>query len=504
MKTLNHTAVTWLCALILLAFGCLVACKEEYDHTVDVANPAVVSFNPVPGVGEVSVSSELVLTFDERVKKGKGNIVITGESSARTIDVTSDAVTIGEDARIMTIRPGELDSDEQYTVTLDRGIVTDLLGNEYMGTAAGSSWTFTTAGSGGPIVIALSPENGGTGGSLFRLELGFLDNVSKGEGNIAVYTANNTKVAEMSVAGSAVVVQNKRVVINLSSPLAFATEYYVTIDKGALTDAGGKKFNGFSGSTGWRFTTTAGSGSDLVVHLPMDDDLTDASGNKFDASQGATATADVAFVRDTERGKVASFAAGSYAVLPKHDLLRPSLTQDFSFNLWVKLEGIGSDPVIFSNSNWDSGSNPGIVLCTDGALTYAGPGTEGRGWIVKLAGNGRMDWRAGQMTPQAPALADNRWHMVTVVVNQATKRLHVYIDGKEYSQSGNPASYDLNTLTSALWDSTNDYPFTIWEDGTGVYNAGSDTRKALAGFADDLRIYNKALTAAEVAGLYNN
>ncbi len=502
MKTLNYRIIAKLFTFALLASFFLPACKEEYDHTVDVENPTVVSFNPVSGVEEVSVNSSLVLTFNEYIKKGKGNIIITGESSTRTIDVTTDAVAISEDARIMTIKPGELDSDERYTVTLERGIVTDLLGNEFMGTAAGEAWTFATAGDVGPLVVSASPENGGNDGSLFKLELTFLADVMKGEGNITVYTAGNSKVAELSVAGSAVVIQDKKVTINLSAPLEFATNYYVTIDNGAIVDTNNKKFKGFGDSTGWNFTTTSGSGSDLVVHLPMDGGLTDESGNKFDAGQGSTATAQVAFVTDPVRGKVASFGAGSYAVLPKHDLLRPSNAQSFSFNLWVKLKGIGSDPVLFSNSDWDSGGNPGFVLCTDGGDTYAGPGTSGRGWLVKLAGGGRMDWRAGEMTPQAPALSDDQWHMVTVVVNQQTKILQVYIDGKEYSREDHAASRDLNTLTGALWDETNDYPFTIWEDGTGAYNAGSDTRKTLAGLVDDVRVYSKALTAAEVAGLF--
>ncbi|MFC3198735.1 Ig-like domain-containing protein [Parapedobacter deserti] len=506
MKIFTYTPLLWLCTGLIVAVTCLQSCKEEYDHTVDVANPTVVSYNPVPGVEGVAVSSSLVLTFDEHVKKGSGNIILSSTSDTQTIDVTSAAVVVGSDARVVSISPAELQADEEYTVVLERGTFTDLVGNEYMGTIGDTPWTFVTAGDIGPLVISRVPQNAGTDGSLFKLELNFIDNVSKGEGNIAVYAAdNNTKIAELPVSSSAITVTNSRVSITLGSPLAFATAYYVTIDNGAFIDGNGKKFNGFTGNTDWHFTTTSGSGGDLVVHLPLDDDLTDASGNKFDAELGSTATAMVAFVTDPIRGRVANFVAGSYAVLPKHDLLRPSSTQDFSFSLWVKLPGIGSDPALFSNSDWGSGGNPGFVLCTDGALTYAGPGTDGRGWIVKLAGGGnRMDWRAGQMTPQAPALADNQWHLVTVVVNRTTKRLHVYIDGNEYTQEENPASYDLNMLAGALWDETNDYPFTIWEDGTGSYNAGSNTRKELAGWVDDVRIYSKALSAAEVSALYNH
>ncbi len=505
MKIFNYTVMVRLSLLLLIISCCFLSCKEEYDHTVDVANPVVVSFNPVLGVEEVSVNSNLVLTFDERVKKGTGNIVIKGESSTKTFDITSEAVTIGEDARVVTIKPGELESDEKYTVTVDQGALLDLLDNKFMGTVDATPWTFTTAGTSGPMVLALSPTNGSKEGALFKLQLNFLSDVNKGTGNIAIFMANNTKVADISVASKTVVVQGSKLVITLPAPLAFATSYYVTIDKGAVVDVAGKKFAGYKGNSGWSFTTTSGSGSDLAVYLPLDQDLSDASGNKFDGSNGSTASAQVQFTNDPIRGKVANFVAGSFAVLPKHNLLRPSATQDFSINIWMKLPGIGSDPALFSNSDWDSGGNPGLVLCTDGGATYAGPGSPERGWLVKVAGgSGRMDWRAGVMTPQAPALSDNKWHMVTVVFNQKIKRLQIYIDGIAYNQESNVKSYDLNTLAGPWWDATNDYPFTIWEDGTGLYNASSDTRKTLAGFVDDLRLYNKALTPAEVTGLFKN
>lgn len=189
---------------------------------------------------------------------------------------------------------------------------------------------------------------------------------------------------------------------------------------------------------------------------------------------------------------------------PKHDLLRPGLSQSFSFSFWTKLPAIGSDPVLFANSDWDSGSNPGFIFCLDGALSYTGPGSDGRGWLLKIAdgaegGSKRFDWRANEATPQAPALANDQWHMVSVVVNQTTKRLHVYLDGVEYPKA---EPFDLNLLQAPLWDRNSDFPFTIWEDGTGQYNSGSGTRKELSGLVDDLRIYNKALSSNEVNALY--
>jgi hypothetical protein len=492
--------------MAVLSTVLVVSCKEKFDHTIDTGNPVVVSYNPASAVEGVAVNSDLIVTFSENVKKGAGEVVIMGESDTLRIDVESDAVTIDKDNRVVTINPPvDLEADESYTVTLGKGIVTDLLGNEYIGMSAGSAWTFKTVGTSGLALSAINPLPGSTDASLFTLGLTFAVDVQKGTGNISVFeSAGDVKIAEIPVSGQSVSIDGKTVTVMLGTPLQFGTAYYVLADAGSIVDANGKAFEGFLTPASWSFTTTSGSGNNLLVYLPMDNDLSDVSGNRFDAMQGSKATAKVGFVTDPVRGRVASFGAGSYAVLPKHDLLRPTLTQSFSFSFWTKLAAIGSDPVLFGNSDWDSGGNPGFLVATDGALEYTGPGSPGRGWLVKVTGDAggvdnRMDWRANEMAPQAPALADNQWHMVTVVFDQTAKLLHVYIDGTEYTKA---TPFDLNILKGPLWDGANDYPFTIWEDGTGVYNAGSDTRKALAGLVDDVRIYTKPLSAAEVSGIY--
>lgn len=505
MKNNNKLFVA-LASILILSIVLVVSCKEKFDHTIDTINPVIVSYNPASAVEGVAVNSDLILTFSENVKKGTGEVLIMGTSDTLRINVASDAVTIGKDSRVVTINPPvDLEADEPYTIALPKGMVTDLLGNEYMGMLS-TPWTFKTVGASGLALSAVSPIPGSIDASLFTLGLTFAADVQKGTGNITVFeSTGDVKVAEISVAGQSVTVDGKTVTVLLGTPLKFGTTYYVLADAGTIVDANGKAFEGFLTPASWRFTTTSGSGNNLLVHLPMDNDLYDVSGNRFDAMQGPKASAKVTFVTDAVRGRVASFAAGSYAVLPKHDLLRPSLTQSFSFSFWTKLVAIGSDPAIFSNSDWDSGGNTGFVIATDGALTYTGPGSSGRGWLVKVAardGNGtsaRMDWRASEMIPQAPALADNKWHMVTVVFDQGVKLLHVFIDGTEYKKA---TPFDLSILKAPLWDSVNDYPFTIWEDGTGQYNAGSDTRKQLAGFVDDVRVYTKALSASEVSGIY--
>ncbi|MBN8856785.1 MAG: Ig-like domain-containing protein [Sphingobacteriales bacterium] len=505
MKKNNKLFVS-LVSMLVLGIVLVVSCKEKFDHTIDTANPVIVSYNPATAVQGVAVNSDLVLTFSENVKKGTGEVVIMGESDTMRINVESDDITIGKDMRVVTINPpADLEADENYTVTIGQGAFADLLGNKYMGTS-GASWTFKTVGTSGLALSAISPLPGSTDASLFTLGLTFAAEVQKGAGNISVFKRDgDVKVAEIPVSGQSVSIDGKTATVLLGTPLDFGTAYYVLADAGSFVDANGKAFEGFLTPDSWSFTTTSGSGNSLLVYLPMDNDLSDVSGNRFDAMQGSKASAKVTFVTDAVRGRVASFAAGSYAVLPRHNLLRPGLTQSFSFSFWTKLKAVGSDPVLFSNSDWDSGGNTGFVVATDGALTYTGPGSSGRGWLVKVAArdetgtSARMDWRANEMIPQAPPLADEQWHMVTTVFDQTAKLLHVYLDGKEYTKA---TPFDLSILKAPLWDTVNDYPFTIWEDGTGGYNSGDDTRKALAGLVDDVRIYTKALSAGEVNGIY--
>jgi methionine-rich copper-binding protein CopC len=491
--------------LALLGISLFSSCKEDYDYTVDAANPTVVSFNPVSGTEDISASANLVLTFNEYIQKGSGTVTIASAIDTQTIDVTADEVTISSDKRVLTIDPDDLTASENYTVTIDPGFVTDLLGNKYMG--QDSTWTFKTRKQNSLFVSSYSPETGSTNASLFKFSLTFSDSIAKAtSGNITVYTTDgDEKVAEVAITSSKVTIQGKKMTLLLEDLLDFATSYYVTLDAGAVLDTDGNEFEGFSGNSTWSFTTTSGSATSLVAYLPFDEDLSDKSGNKFDATLGSNASADVEIVSDATRGYVAQFNAGSYAVLPKHDLLRPSATQDFSVNIWVKLAGVGSDPVLWGNKDWDSGSNAGILLCTNGGNTYVASDatTSGSGWIINMNGNGtgstRVDWKAKETTTRAPSISDNQWHMVTVVVDRTNQALHAYCDGVEYVYSSGKS---LSAIIGGLYDSTNDYPFTLWEDGTGVYNSSSDTRKAMAGMMDELRIYNKALTADEVASLY--
>ncbi len=494
-------------AFSVVLAGIVLSCEDDdNDMAQDIINPYVVSFNPVPGVGGVDLSSNLVITFDDIVRKGEGNITITTDVDFATqvIDVNSDEVTLSNVNRVMTINPQDFLSGRPYKVVLDAGIVVDEAGNKFFG-MDDLEWTFTSGGNPGdldaPELASLTPANGSTDAATTYIQLVFNEDVKTAAGNIEIFNGSDVLVASFDAEGENVSVDGAVVTVSIPESLEFGTAYYVKIASGVIKDIAGNPYSGFEANTDWSFTTTAGSGSDLVVHLPFDTDMYDISGNRFDATLGATAIADVEFVTDDTRGSVIQFNAGSFASLPKHDLLRPGAEQDFSFNFWIKLAGTDSDPAILSNKNWDGGSNLGFVLCTDDGHVYV-PGDDNDGWSVNVSDGNRVDWEAGDCVPDnAPSMSDDQWHMITVSFDRTNGKLLVYIDGAAYTH---PAGEDISGLTGAFWDDVNDYPINIWEDGTGQYNASDDRRAAMTGLMDDLRIYNKVLTPDDIANLFQN
>ena len=512
MKNIKYKFIA---TLFLLLTAIFISCDEDDESTLaDSINPYIVSFNPVSGVNGVDLSADLVLTFDDAIAKGQGNINLIADipEANQVIDIASDQVVVGSAGRTLTINPQDFLPGRVYTITVDEGFVTDLAGNAFYRIPDDETWTFTSGGNAGdtdaPQLVSTMPEDGSTDGATTSISLVFDEDVKVGTGNIVVYNSSDAVVATIDAEGELVTVDGVSVLITLPASLNFGESYYVQIASGVIKDIAGNGFPGMTDTSTWNFTTTAGSGSDLVVHLPFDENMNDDSGNKLNAMQGASSLGNVEFVTDATRGQVIQFPAATFAQFPQHDLLRPSNDQDFSINFWIKLAGTDSDPAIVSNKNWGSGGNPGFVLCTDDGHLYQPGNGEDHGWIMNVSGNpkqdgNRMDWRAADCdTPgQAPSMSDDQWHMITAVFDQASGTLLMYIDGVNHSNAANADRYDIGRLTGSLYDEVNDYPLTIWEDGTGAYNAGDDRRAAMTGLMDEFSYYNKALTPAEITAL---
>lgn len=82
-------------------------------------------------------------------------------------------------------------------------------------------------------------------------------------------------------------------------------------------------------------------------------------------------------------------------------------------------------------------------------------------------------------------LQTGTWYHVAMTVNESTNEFKLYLDG---AQIGSTA-----TITKALR-----------EYGTAVYRIGGNTTYSSYGLVDDVRVYNRVLTATEILNLYND
>jgi serralysin len=110
----------------------------------DTTAPTVTAFNPSDEAAGIAIGSNIVLTFNEVIAKGTGNILL--KTSAGTTVATYDAVKstdLSISGNTLTINPtADLAYSTGYKVEFAAGTIKDLAGNSYAGT---TSYNFTTA-----------------------------------------------------------------------------------------------------------------------------------------------------------------------------------------------------------------------------------------------------------------------------------------------------------------------------------------------------------------------
>ncbi len=130
------------------------------DQPEDQTPPIVVSFSPTDEATEVAIDTDLVLTFDEAVTKGSGNITITAGTVVQTINVTDAAVSVN--ANTVTINPADLPYSSQVSVQMAAGAIVDTAGNSFDGITDNTTWNFSTLAqpdNTAPTVLTYTPAN---------------------------------------------------------------------------------------------------------------------------------------------------------------------------------------------------------------------------------------------------------------------------------------------------------------------------------------------------------
>ncbi|HEX6171909.1 MAG TPA: Ig-like domain-containing protein, partial [Chitinophagaceae bacterium] len=220
----------------------------------DVTPPTVSNYSPADNSINVSNTANLVLTFNENIQKGTGNIIIK-ESGAtlQTIDVTSPAVTIS--GNTATINPADFNFGAAVNVEISAGAFKDLFNNNYAGIADATTWNFSIIAPDltPPIVTTYSPTDNATLVSrTANLVLTFSENIQKGVGSILVKEGGVT-TQTIDVASAAVTVSGNTATIN-PADFTYSAAVSIEIAAGTFKDLSNNNYAGIADATTWNFT----------------------------------------------------------------------------------------------------------------------------------------------------------------------------------------------------------------------------------------------------------
>ena len=206
--------------------------------------------------------------------------------------------------------------------------------------------------------------------------------------------------------------------------------------------------------------------SKIRCMLTFDGDLSDSVG-----SAEATANGKLYYVEGVNGQSVNVSSEGNVSL--------PGLTfgkDSFTIAAWVQLRNVDGDPCIYSNKNWDDGTQRGFVLCAREILKFN-------------VGNGsgvRSDFEYAY-----PDTEDGGWMHTLLAVDRASNKVRFYLNfeltGEDTMESKlSSISFDANGMT-----------LHIGQDGRGTYSCSLDAQ------IDDFIVYDGAMTEEDVASLRN-
>ncbi|MDH4472882.1 MAG: T9SS type A sorting domain-containing protein [Fluviicola sp.] len=149
-------------------------------------------------------------------------------------------------------------------------------------------------------------------------------------------------------------------------------------------------------------------------------------------------------------------------------------TNDFSFECWMKVNSVTEDPSFFSNKNWASGNNTGLVFDVQ-------DNGQNMKFNFKDPNNSRKDLTI------AVDVVSLGWFHFAATMNRGGL-FKVYINGIAKD------SIDISSITGSFESS---YTYKLGQDGTGNYSYNG-TNPRFDGSIDEVRIWDGVLTQQQI------
>ena len=384
--------------------------------------PLISTYSPEISSKNAAVDTNLVLTFNETVVKGSGNIELRlGSASGLLVEsfnmATSSKLTLS--GNVLTIDPtANLLNSNAYVVVLPNGVVRDLSGNAL---AASQSYEFTTVAA-APVDKTppsfVSANTPGTGALLAVSDLDmnliatFSEAITPRTGTIDLRmgSATGTLVESFNVASSTKLsFSGSTVAIDPTANLAQGKTYFVVFAAGSVKDAAN---NALASSANFSFSTAVSpvtvdtSPKPIVITVPAD-----KTPPTF-VSANTSATGVAVAVADLGMNLVATFSEAISANTGTISLRTGSATgtvvESFNVASSSKLSFSGSTVSIDPTANLAQGKTYFVVFSA-GSVKDAASNA--------LAANASFSFT----TAVAPALLDAALNPTLVAVSDANK-----------------------------------------------------------------------------------
>lgn len=232
-------------------------------------------------------------------------------------------------------------------------------------------------------------------------------------------------------------------------------------------------------------------GGPLKFYTAFDGQSDDKLRNAVDSIRATFAAENTGTIIDGASGKAVQLVAGKQVKYPAANDWASSTS--FSVSFWEKHDGVPPNEAQFAFSipsnvgHWSGGT---MFLLFD----HTGAGATNNLAVIKffVLDGGGEHWFELTNENRMPDIYDNKWHHLVFSYDQGTSNMKIYRDGvlfRTLSWTGHgPITMNTSKISSFL------------VGGKCVSGWG----ESWIGGMDQFRLYNKALTDAEVQSLYAN
>jgi hypothetical protein len=172
----------------------------------------------------------------------------------------------------------------------------------------------------------------------------------------------------------------------------------------------------------------------------------------------------------------------------------------FSVSMWLKntLPTGGKAQFTFSVTDKDFWCNCSMFMLVD----HSGSGSTADSAVVKMyvVDNKGEKWFELVGNNRMKGLLDNNWHHVVFTYNETTSDMVIYKDGAAYATINWPGHGKYEITPSSVGN----FILGGFNKHAGVVGPPDDWMQSWQGGIDQFRLYNKALSAAEVQSLFTS